>query len=409
MSRTRELTGAGGETFTHTRRFLDVHVQAFDGHGQSAIDVTPLEPPLDVETLDTAAHLLPGPHRRLSPALVALLQSAPGDPSVTLLLTTTRAERMLPADAARLERLRLAAVARLGADRRAGSRVDVLDRLVQHAVGAPTDRAIAIFANQAVAAIVPLPLEVEDRCVVDPTLATRDLVRALHRTPRHVVLTLSAHRAALFDGAGGRLTPAAGAHFPMDLRERAGGDPTSALRQVDRALGTYLYLHPAPLIVAGPKRLVASFRQLSRYTARLAGTLFGSFEHVGLAELAERTRPALERYLLSREQEALAHVERRASARRVASGIASAWLAARTERAEMLAVEEGYWYPARLSADGDLVQPADDVEAPDVIDDLVDELIETVMDSGGWIALVRDGSLAAHERVALTLRPGRAG
>jgi hypothetical protein len=70
----------------------------------------------------------------------------------------------------------------------------------------------------------------------------------------------------------------------------------------------------------------------------------------------------------------------------------------------MFAVEESYRYPARLSADGDMVTPADDIEAPDVIDELVDELIETVLDRGGWIALVRDGSLTEHGKVALTLR-----
>ena len=70
----------------------------------------------------------------------------------------------------------------------------------------------------------------------------------------------------------------------------------------------------------------------------------------------------------------------------------------------MLAVEEGYRFPARLSVDGDLVTPAEDAEAPDVIDDLVDELIETVLDRGGWVALVRDGALAGHDRVALTVR-----
>jgi hypothetical protein len=82
----------------------------------------------------------------------------------------------------------------------------------------------------------------------------------------------------------------------------------------------------------------------------------------------------------------------------------SAWLAARRERPEMLAVEEGLFFPARVSEDGDLLEPATDVEHPDVIDDAVDELIELVLDRGGWVALVEDGALAEHGGVALTLR-----
>lgn len=343
----------------------------------------------------------------LTPGLVTLLQAVRGYPCVSLLMTTTPGRRMTPGDAARLERLRLHALARLREEKLFGAEggvVDALDRLVQEAVAAPADRGLAVYASAALARTVTMPVEVDDRTVVDPSFATRDLVRALHRTPRHAVLVLSERRAALFDGQSGRLAPVPGHHFPLDLTAPNLSDLTTAMRVVDRALGAHLRLHPAPLVVAGPERTVASFTAVSRHTARLAGVVHGAFEHAGLEDLAARSRPVLERYLLSRQDDALELLERRTGAHRVASGIASAWLAARTERPEMLAVEEGFRFPARLSPDGDLVTPAEDVEAPDVVDDLVDELIEAVLDRGGWVALVRDGLLAAHEGVALTVR-----
>jgi hypothetical protein len=369
----------------------------------------------------------------LTPALVIRLQTVRGYPCVSLLLSTRPAARMDREDAERLERLRLGALSRLRAEHRLDADLEIvaaLDRLMQAAMSAPTDRAIALYAGPDVAQAVVLPIEVEDRTVIDPTFATKDLVRALHRTPRHVVLTLSPRRAALFDGAGGRLAPAAGTRFPMDLHLAPGylsdarntdrssqtvdsgedvktdGDQhlPSALRAVDRGLGTYLRLHPAPVILAGPQTIVTTFHRLSRNMARLAGTVYGGFDDTDPSELARRTRPILNRYLASREHAALALVEQRGGQQRVASGIATAWLAARTERPEMLVVEEGYSYPARLSADGDHVTAADDIHAPDVIDDLVDELIETVLDRGGWVALARDGTLTDHDGVALTLR-----
>jgi hypothetical protein len=113
----------------------------------------------------------------------------------------------------------------------------------------------------------------------------------------------------------------------------------------------------------------------------------------------------MEGYLRSRQLEALALLEERVGGRRAVSGIASAWLAAQADRPEMLAVEEGYFYPARVDGSGELLSPAYDVEHPDVIiDDAVDELIETVLRRGGCVALVEDGALADHDRVALTLR-----
>ncbi|EYR61807.1 hypothetical protein N866_16080, partial [Actinotalea ferrariae CF5-4] len=57
-----------------------------------------------------------------------------------------------------------------------------------------------------------------------------------------------------------------------------------------------------------------------------------------------------------------------------------------------------------LSPDGDFLEPAEDPEALDVVDDIIDELIELVLRRGGWIALAEPGRLTAHDGVALTLR-----
>ena len=84
--------------------------------------------------------------------------------------------------------------------------------------------------------------------------------------------------------------------------------------------------------------------------------------------------------------------------------IHTAWRAARWERPELLAVEEDYFFPARLDADGDGLTPATDVDHPEVIDDIVDELIEIVLARGGWIALLPTGALPAGTHLALTLR-----
>jgi hypothetical protein len=123
-----------------------------------------------------------------------------------------------------------------------------------------------------------------------------------------------------------------------------------------------------------------------------------------LRELAVRTRPVVEAYLRTGEDEALALLDRRLGQERAATGMPSAWLAARQERPEMLLVEEGLSYPARVTADGDWLTPADDVEHPDVVDDAVDELIETVLARGGKVTLVADGRLEPHDGVAVTVR-----
>lgn len=350
-----------------------------------------------------------------TPALVTQLQAVSGYPAVSLLMTTTPAARMLPDDGARLAGLAREAERRLveleGLPGARTALVTPLHDLVARTAHGPAGQGIAVYVSAATQAVVHLTLPVTDRVVVDPTFATRDLVRVLHRTPRHVVLALSAHEARVFDGLGDGLRPAQVRSFPRVVDRPDPGRPLDAehrkafFRDVDRALGAYLQVQPAPLVLVGTDRVLADFRRVSTNLARLAGCVSGSLVTAPTTDLVPRIRVVIEDYLLSREQEALDLLERRANAGRVVSGIESTWLSARAERPEMLAVEEGFFFPARLEAGGDqLVAAPHEIDHPEVIDDAVDELIEAVLRRGGWVALTRDGALAAHGRVALTLR-----
>lgn len=360
-----------------------------------------------------------------SPLEVLALQAVKDYPAISVLCTTQPAPVMTTTDAARLEGLVDHALRRLREEFAAAECAPLRQRLgdlVDDATHRPTRAAVAFYVSSRHASAWSLPSSVVNRTVLDPTFATRDLVRALHRTPRHVVLVLTEHEARLFDGVGDTLLPPFGGPFPIvsgrarhGSRRATGGTSQtrgdgragdSHLRTVDRALGTYLSLHPAPLVIVGASRTLSRFSALSRNLGRCAGRVQGSHARTPLPTLVRLIRPVLEAYLRSREQEALALLEQRARAGRVATGMPAVWLASRAERPEMLAVEEGLFYPARLSSDGDLLQPAVDIEHPDVIDDAVDEVIETVLRRGGWIALVADGRLAHLDRIALSRRAG---
>jgi hypothetical protein len=344
----------------------------------------------------------------LDPLTVLRLQTLREEACVSILLTTTPGERLTELDRVTLERLAAQASARLRRESpvELEATLEALDEAVTAATDRPVRQALALFASAYHRELVDLPLPVEDRCVVDPTFATRDLVRALHRTPRHLLLVLAGDEARLFDGALGSLAPVVGTGFPTvaptDDRGRRGG--MGFLREVDAALGASLRLHPAPVVLAAAEPTASTFRGLSRHLSRLAGVIPGNHLRTPLAELASRARPLLEAYLASREEEALALVDTRAGQDRLVLGIDACWVAARWERPEMLAVEDGFRYPAVVGDDGDTLAPVAHPAVPGALDDAVDELIETVLGRGGWVALVRDGSLPLDGRVALTLR-----
>ena len=71
---------------------------------------------------------------------------------------------------------------------------------------------------------------------------------------------------------------------------------------------------------------------------------------------------------------------------------------------ELLVVERNFAVPVR--ADGPHLVPVgpDEVEAPDVVDDAVDDLIEAVALRRGEVVIVPDGVLEDMGRVAAALR-----
>lgn len=334
---------------------------------------------------------------------VLVLQSMRNYPSVSILTNTAPGE---PAGTrqARLRRLCDQAESRLQAEGVASAEITAaLSMLVERAAEVETDRSIVLFASDAHSDLMTLPVEVVERVVVDPTFATRDLVRAMHRTPRHLVLLLSAKQARLFIGQGTRMVPAHGSKFPLADGPGRPGQTDRFLRRVDEALGAYLRVSTGPLVIVAAEPTASAFTAVSRNLGRLAGVVPGHHLHASLDHIAELARPVVERYLRSRQEEALQLLETRLGQGRAALGIDAAWLAARWESVEMLAVDHTYFFPARLSEDGDHLEPATDVEHPDVIDDAVDEVIEQVLLRRGWVALVEPGSLPGGERIAVTL------
>jgi hypothetical protein len=348
---------------------------------------------------------------------VIVLQAVRDHPAVSVLMSTTPAGSLTLTDQTRLEDLLDQAALRLARLRSIPGGDPVLHALrtlAEAAAAAPARHGLALYAARGTARAVQVGLPLVDRVVIDSTFATRDLVLALQRTPRHVVLVLSSQEARLFESVAGQLQPAATTTFPVraDRAPRrdpgrahlTGADTASFFRDVARRLATYRALHPSPLVLVGPTPQLAAFQQAARGLDRLAGTVTGHHLDTKLEELTAATRPVLQTYLASREQEALDLLQRRTAQGRVAAGMPAAWAASRTEHPEMLAVEQGLFYPAVIGDDGRTLELSADLDAPGFVDDAVDELIEHVLLHGGWVAFVGDRTLRQFDGVALTWR-----
>lgn len=374
-----------------------------------------------MNTLDQPSrHPRPVPAIALRARDVADLTVAAGFPCISVLLPTQPAPRMAPGDFDRLNSL-IAEVDHALREQGVISRDRLMERLsdeVRRAATQPTDQALAIYVSLAMTRSFRLPQPVEARTVVERTFATRPLVSALHRMPPHVVLVLHSTCAHLYAGADGGLHPVGQVDpFRGSGRIKLPGPGVpgaeearrdlndSYLRAVDRMLGDYRAEHPSPLVLAGSPRLLDRFCGVSRNLARLAGRVLSGQEDSAL-DLALACTETIETYLRNRRQDAMEQLTQALRVRPadVAAGIEDCWRAVQSRAPGMLLVEDSFISPGIAAAGS---SGATRGVVTEEVHDLVDDLIEQVILRGGQLALVRDGDLESHDRVALISRARR--
>lgn len=333
-------------------------------------------------------------------ALLLELQRMRCTPSVTLLHSTEPGRVMSPEDVTFLSQMISDAARRLANVVDTPTQIAVVDRLCSMLVEVtdqPTTPAIALFASLDHQAIVRLGRPVRSRVVVDDTFATRDLVADLNRTAVYRVFTISDRKVRSFVGDRARLVEVIDSNWPL-LRapDQSASSWTRAVAVAMRPVAD----DPVATVIAGVERTVREVRKVIAFDP--IGTVPGNHDRTGWAELHTAVWPIVTDWLRTDRSRALDRLEIARGSHRFAGGIEEIWELAQDGRVELLVVEETHHVPARDR--GGRLERADDIEAGDVMDDAVDELIEIVLGMGGDAVLVNDGDLTDHDHVAAVLR-----
>lgn len=348
-------------------------------------------------------------------------------PSVSILMPTHRAHPENQQDPIRLKNLLEEARQRLSDEvgkRPSWPLLDRLEELSEEIDWRMNQEGLALYASEEFAAWYRLPFAVEARVTVDRTFDTRDIVYALHRMPRYRVLTLAEQPTRLFEGAGEALEEVRNGEFPL-ARSGAPGvtrrpDAPQMRRsnvreahldefftEIDQALTESAKGDRLPIVLVGTGRSLSHFEQVSSNLEDVAVRIEGSYDEANAAAIAQLAWPRLEEWLREERQASIAEVGEAVGAKLLASGLDDAWKAARAGQGARLVVEEGYRQPAILRREGwvlELVGDDDETTGAAHLDDAVDELVEMVLEKGGEVVFVEEGTLAEYARVALILR-----
>jgi Bacterial archaeo-eukaryotic release factor family 3 len=355
------------------------------------------------------------------------LQGAMSEPSVSILAGTTPGKGMTKLDAAQLQHLLSGADQRLrqaGDTQRASGVRARLAQAVSIAQAGPTQSGLAIFVSEDQTAIVPLPFAPNDRVLVGPWFATRDLLYALQRFPAYRLLVIAGPAFRLLEGRGNHLTEISATpsvresgssvvdafrgrcrsgllwHGPRTTRGRCRAVLLAAEHLLDQATATRGEL---PLVVVASPRLLRAFRTSSGHARSLIGEVSGWYPQTSGDRLAMLAQSALDRWYAERRAQALLALTSAERVHSVAWGVHAALNAVRLGGLERLWVDHDYSVPARLNDDGSIFEQATR-ESIGVIDDVIERIIQMSVGLGIRVDIL-DGLARAHpDAIAVQLR-----
>lgn len=352
-----------------------------------------------------------------------VLQTIRGYPSISILLPTHRTFPENKQDPIRVKNLVIEAGNRLLQEFSKREAEPLLSRL--QAIAEEVDYqyaldGLAIYVNRDFARKYYLPFTIKERVVIDETFATRDLVFALNRTYRYWVLSLSEQPTRLYEATRESLIEVTENGFPLTHQGPGGetalpggpGVQKSAyrderhrqfFRNIDAELTKVLKEDDLPVVLVGVDRYLSFYNEITQNKQNIVASLTGSHDKTSDHELGKLVWPLAKEAFAGIRQDALRKLDDAIGARRLASTVERVWMTALTGNTELLLVEEDFHYPGIIN-EHQQIEAVNDPTILEATDDVVNEVIATVLAKGGKVVFVENGTFKHHNRIALITR-----
>lgn len=296
--------------------------------------------------------------------------------------------------------------------------MDKLRKLVGGINFSTHKKSLGIFISPVVEKMFYLDIPVEEKLIVDESFEIRDLVYQKKQEIEYLVLMLSAKKSLMFlaNNSDMKLVKSNLAEHlyiaEKDLAERVANfsDPEARaeiildkfLHQMDEDLSLMLKAYPLPVFVLGAERVIGHFRKLSKHKHDITEYIVGNYEEMPVPEIFNMVLPYVSNWRHVKQVGLLQQLEKAMNARKLAYGMDEVWQAATNKNSRLLLVEKGFVYAARQGADPDIIYKEElPSDYPFYIKDAVDDVIQKVLENGGDVEFMDDGSLAGYGRIVL--------
>lgn len=275
---------------------------------------------------------------------------------------------------------------------------------------------VAIYANKVGAWAYDLPFSPQAAAIVEDTFAVKELVKALNRRYRYRVLALSENPTKLFLGDRDRLVeirtgfplihdgPGGEEGLPTDYGQRTSEirdeNHRQFFRKVEQALKEVVKNDSSPLFITGVERYISFWEEVAPQF-KPAAVISGSFAYMKSSELANHIWPTVEKYFANQRELMVERIERAIASHQFAGGIGEVFEAAHQGRIDTLIAPEDSLISAWVNEEKtQVVANGAGIEIPDI----VDEIVERVLDTGGNILFLPGEELVKYGEIAAILR-----
>ncbi|MEO7316020.1 MAG: hypothetical protein ABIW47_12595 [Ginsengibacter sp.] len=340
---------------------------------------------------------------------------------VTIILTTHRTKPDNEKDSILLKNLVKDAEKRLQADcgedkEMANTIMDKLNKLAASIDHRYNLEGLVLFVNENIAEFVRLPLQVENRVVVDRTFHTRDLVRAINGQTSYYVLLLSRQSARMIEALSDIAVKEVEDGFPIEnmtttvapgaasIANKVTSLSTEFFNVVDKKMNEILKAKPLPVIICTDESNYSEFLKVADRKNIILGNVKGNKMLEKAHHVVDSVWPVVKELQNVENKKRLLELDSAVDNSKFVTDFNDIWTALNEGRGRTLFVKQGYFQPARIVDNQiQLVAPnlADEV---DVVDDIIDEMLDKNLKNGGDAVFMQEDELDKFQGLVLVTR-----
>lgn len=277
---------------------------------------------------------------------------------------------------------------------------------------------LILFVNEEMAEHVRLPIEVENRVVIDHTFATRDLVRAMHIETRYYILLLSQQKKRLIEAFNDKFVREIEEPFPIENTQfysTSGDNLSNAPRQtnligeffnrIDKEVNKVRKGKTLPVLICTE---IANYHEYLK-VADQRESIYDF--HLNMNRVEEKNHhivpeawKLVKAHTVEKNNARKTELEQAVGTGKFLSDVNDIWKAIFEGRVQTLFIEMGLFQPG-LMEDGKITfVPEEDRIRKEVVDDIYDEMIEANMNFGGDVVFLPQGALQKFNGFAAVTR-----